>query len=611
MLKNYLKVAFRTLGKQKSTSFINIACLTIGISVCLFLLLWVQDELSYDRFHENANRIYRVPSQVEVNNQIKRGASTAAPLAPALIAEFPWIQKIMRLDSYKLTIKLQDKCLREEIFFSDPEIFDIFTFPIVAGDRRTALKEPHTILISENIKNKYFAGENPLGKTIKFPDLNRDYTIAGVFKDIPRNSHIRFDFLSSLYIPKAGSPNWGAQNYYTYILVNEDAPLDTFNEKMPSFVDKYLGKQLRERYKFSYLLQPLTKIHLVSTPLVNDIAATADVRTVYIISAIAFFILFIACLNYIHLATAKFSKRSKEAALRKVLGASNRKLVYQFLSESFLHTFAALILSLFIVEAFLPLFNSFSGKILSLAAFTNGSLIIVMFGMIVSVGLFSGIVPALVMMKYKPAPTLKGVYQNNPLIAGLRKFLVVFQFAVALIFFICTLVISDQLVYMRTKNIGLTKENVINIAIHKNEETIKKYKTIKHEFLQDPGVIAVGASAFTPGQATWNNNYWVEGMPLNDYSSIDCLPVDYDFLDTFQVKVAAGRGFSEKFPTDAENAFIVNKAAEKAFGYGPVLGKQFSVSGGWRKGTIIGVVDDFHYNSLHRDVKPLALYIHP
>lgn len=611
MFKNYLKIAFRTLIRQKSTSFINIACLTIGISACLLLLLWVQDELSFDRFHEKANRIYRVFYRTEANNIIERCVSTPAPLAPALVNEFPWIQKAMKIDSYKETIKIQGKSFKEEIFLSDPEIFNIFTIPLVEGDRNTALKEPYTMLISESKKNKYFGKANPIGKNIELPNWNREYTIIGVFKDIPHNSHIRIDFLGSFNKQKGGSPDWGIRNYYTYILIKEDAPLETFNEKMPQFVEKYMGKHLRDMYKFTYLLQPLTQIHLISSAMENDIAATMDVSTVYIVSAIAFFILFIACLNYIHLTTAKFSNRSKEAALRKILGASKRKLISQFLVESFLHTIIAFLLAVFIANAFLPLFISLSDKPLDINAFNNWPIIIGMLGIVIMVGLFSGIVPALFMLKFNLILALKGVYKSNPLISVLRKFLVVFQFAMAIIFFICTLIISDQLIYMSSKNMGLNKENVINIAINKNEEAIKKYKVLKHEFLQNPDVVRVSVSGFTPGNTTWNMNYWIDGMLVNASPMIACIPVDYDFIDTFQLKIAAGRGFSENFPTDAENAFIINKAAEKAIGYESAVGKNFSLAGGWKKGPIIGVVDNFNYNSLHGEVKPLALYIDP
>lgn len=612
MLKNYLKVALRTLLRQKITSFINITCLTIGITSCLLLLLWVQDEWSYDRYHEKGSRIFRVPFQLEVNNKIEQGASTPAPLAPALVNEFPWIQKAIKIDSYKETIKVQGKCFKEEVFFSDPEIFDLFTFPLVEGDRNTALKESHAILISEKIKNKYFGKENPLGKTIEFTNWKYDYTITGVFKDIPHNSHIRFDFLGIFTNKKKDtSPNWGAMNYYTYILVTENAPLNTFNEKMNQFVEKYMGKHMVDMYKFKYLLQPLTQIHLVSSPLGNDIASTTDLNTVYIISAIAFFILFIACLNYIHLATAKFSNRSKEAALRKVMGSSNLEIINQFLVESFLHASIAFLLSLFIAGIMLPFFNTLANKQLEFNAFNHWLIILGMSVIVIFVGLFSGIVPALFMMRFKPAPGLKGVYKTNPLISALRKFLVVFQFASAAIFFICTMIVSEQLIYMRTKNMGLNKENIINIALNKNEEARKKYEAIKHEFLQNSEIVSVCASAFTPGKPTWYNNYRYDGMPGNISPGINCMPVDYDFINTFQLKISDGRGFSKDFSTDAKNAFVVNKAAEKEFGFESAVGKNISISGDWKKGTIIGVVEDFNYNSLHGAVKPLVFYIDP
>lgn len=612
MFRNYLKVALRSLLKYKGHSFINIAGLSIGMAACLLLFLWIQDELSYDRYHEYADRIFRVVSQYEYNGEVNHSASIPAPIAPALIDDFPWIQKAIRFARNRFLIKCGDTIFNEEVFFTDPDIFDVFTFPLVMGNPDTALKNPSTILISEEMRNKYFGDENPLGKTIRVGE-EYDYKITGVFKNIPGNSHFRFHFLSSvLNYGREHLSKWGVLNYFTYILIKKDFPrvIDTFHEKMPQFVEKYRGKDVIEMYKLTYLLQPLTSIHLHSS-IGNDFESNRDIDTVYFFSAIALLILLIACLNYINLATARFTTRCREAGLRKVLGATQGQLVGRFLGESFLLTSAALPPGVLLAEAFLPLFNSLIGKELVFHYFSNVYLLSGLIGIFFCVGFVSGIVPALFTSTFQPTAVLKGMFRTGGFIPILRRSLVVFQFSISIVFIICTLIISNQLHYMRTKNPGFNKNYVVNIKTNLNEEALLKYETIKYEFSQHPNVTAVSASSFFPGRPRWNNNYWLDGASPNEYGFIGCISADYDFIDTFQLNLIEGRGFSKGFPTDTDSAFIINEAAVKEFGWKSAIGQNLKVSADWKKGTVIGVVQDFHFNSLHKKIQPVVLYIDP
>jgi putative ABC transport system permease protein len=610
MFKNYFKVAFRSLLRHKGHSFISITCLSLGIAACLLILLWVQDELSYDRYHENTDRIYRVVYQLEVDGKIRQEINTPAPLTPALVDEFPWIKKAVRLGKDRRLVKYRERLFYEDVLFADPDIFDVFTFPLVIGDPGTALKEPGSILISEDMKNKYFGEGNPIGKIINL-DKRVDYRITGVFKNIPRNSHFRFNFLGT-YAGRLAkySGEWGISNFRTYLLVADDSPLLTFEEKMPKFVEKYRGKELRDKFKMTYLLQPLTKIHLYSH-LRGEIEENGDIVTVYILSAIALFLLLIACLNYINLAMARFSNRAKEAGLRRVLGAAPAQLIKQFLGESFLSALVALPLAILLAEGFLPLFISLSGKPLAFNYLNNLFILAGMVGIILVVGLLSGIFPALFIMAFHPIDALRGMIKISPVITVLRRSLVVFQYSISIIFIICMMIVFHQLHYTKTRKLGLNKENIVNIAINHNEEARRIYETVKHEFLQHPNVIAVSASGFTPGRAHYNNSYWYKGISPTDYRSIGCISVDYDFLKTFEINVVEGRGFSMSFPSDEKSTFMINKAALEEFSWETAVGKYLNVSNDWKEGTIIGVVDDFQFNSLHNKVEPLVLYIDP
>jgi putative ABC transport system permease protein len=608
MIINYIKVAFRNILRHKGYSSINIIGLSAGMAVCLLLFLWVHDELSYDRYHENVDQIYRIIFQYESEGKVKGSASTPAPLGPALVSEFPEVKKAVRFGENGFLVCCKDKCFFERIFFADPEVFEVFNFPLVQGNPAAVLNTPYSIIISENIRDKYFGKEDPVGKIINLKGKH-DFKITGVFKKIPRNSHFTFDFLGG-FSDYAGrnSDKWGISNYYTYVLISKDYPLYKFEAKLPSFIEKYRGKEAVSVYKTKYLPQPLTRIHLHSH-LRNEIEPNSDIRNIYIFSAIALFILLIACFNYINLSTAMYIKRIKEIGVRKVIGAVRSQLINQFLCEAFLFSLITLPLGLLCAQLFLPFFNAISGKQLMIRLFDNSFLLPGIVIIFLAVGFFSGFFPALFVSYMKPINALKGMFKFSSKISLLRKFLVVFQFTISVAFIINSIVILNQLNYIRNKDLGFNKECIVNIPIHR-KAALEQYETIKNEFLKNSNVTAVSASSFFPGKNRWYVNYWREGINPDENPMINCLIVDDGFLETFNIKLLKGRSFSKHFPGDRGNTYILNNLAVKEFGWESPIGKEFKL-GSAKKGTVIGVVEDFHFRSLHHDIKPVALYFSP
>jgi putative ABC transport system permease protein len=606
MFKNYLKIALRNIRKHKGYSFINIGGLAIGVAACLLLFLWVQDELSFDRYHEKVNQIFRVSSQYEAEGKVRRFAKTSAPVGPALVSEFPEIEKAVRFGRNEFVASYQNKRFVEQVYFTDPEVFDVFTFPLVKGNPKNALREPYSIVISEEMSRKYFGDEDPLGKIITLSE-RRDYRITGVFRDIPTNSHFRFHFLG-LFSDYASSDfdQWGISNYWTYILVSNNFSPDEFKQKSPQFVEKYRGKESRYLYKTSYPLQALTRIHLHSN-LRGEHEPNSSMGIIYTFSAIAVFILLIACLNYINLSTARYVTRAKEVGLRKVVGATRPQLIKQFLGETFLFSFIALPLSVMLAELFLPLFNSLSGKKLAVYYFDNMFLLPGLAFIILCVGFASGIFPAFFISALKPVSALRGMLKASSKGSALRKSLIVSQFAISIIFLISTFIVFSQLNYMRNRNLGLDKEHVVTLPIY-DKDVLGKLETIKNEFLQNSSVLSVSVSNFFPGKATWYQDYRYEGMNESENPMIRWFVVDHDFIETFGVELVDGRNFSKRFPSDVDHAYILNESAVKEIGWDTPVGKELEIM---NKGPVIGVVKDFHFRPLHQKIEPAALYIYP
>ena len=594
--------------RQRSYILINLIGLTIGMTVCILLFLFVQYESSYDNFHTHADRIYRVISQDQDEKGMDTFIFTPAPLAPALLEDFPEIEKAVRFADSEIEIISKGRRFYETVFFADREIFDVFSIKLVQGNTNSALEDPRSLLVSENTAEKYFKDEDPVGQSISFWG-ERDYTITGVFEDIPMNSHLRFDFLGSFEnFHRRHHDQWGISNYFTYILLAENASIESIVSKLPEFIDRHKGPDARRVYKFNFLFQPITQIHL-NSHWRGEIAAGTKMSTLYIFSTVALFVLLIACFNSINLSIARFSSRAQEVGMRKVIGANRFQLIQQFLGESFFLTLLSFPASLALVEGLLPLFNSLSGKDLHMQYSHNLPLLVFLLCILIFTALVSGLYPAVFISSFKPVKVLKGTFKSSLNISFFRKTLIVIQFVVSLIFIISFFIISHQLHFMRTRDLGFNREYIALIPINE-PEILQRHETIKAEFLRSPHISATTATSYFPGKSIYRQNYWKEGMEENEFDMIHWLDVDHDFITTFQLELIAGRDFNKNIESDTGGAYILNESAAAALGWDPLeaVNKSFELA---ERGQIIGVVKDFHFRSLHQDVDPLVLYIWP
>ena len=619
MLKNYLVVAWRSLKRQKGYSFINIAGLAIGFICCLMILLFVQDELSYDRFHENASQIFRVTTKGRIADREFNIAMSSPPLAKALKEEFPQVSQTARLyrPLDRILVRCKDKKFSEERFFyADSTIFDIFTIPLVRGDSRTALSQPHSLVITRTAVQKYFGSENPVGQTLSVDD-KMDFQITGVAEDTPSNSHFHFDFLASLTtIHLSRDLNWFNGCLYTYALLQEDCSHKQLESELPAFIQKYVGPQLQNVMGFSiedffklgnsfaFDLQPITDIHLHST-LDYELEANSDARYVYIFSAIAFFILFIASVNFINLSTARSSTRANEVGIRKVLGSNRSQLIRQFLAESIVLSLLSLLLATVFLELFLPFFNTMTGKNLEIN-FRNWLILPVIMGMTLLFGIMAGSYPAFFLSSFQPISTLKGKQGTGSRSAGIRYGLVVFQFAISIMLLVGTFVVYDQLGYIRHKKLGFDKDHVV--AIQRASALKQQSQAFKQELMQYPSVISTALSNYLPGNDFDINGYRTGESPGGELQPINQWFADHDFARTLQLEMAAGRFFSSDSAKDS-SSIVINESAARVLGMAEPLGKnlQTVIRGIELNLTIIGVLKDFHYESLHKEIRPIVI----
>ena len=610
MIKNYLKIALRNLIKHKAFSLINISGLAIGMACCLLIIIFVQDELRYDRFHDKSDRIYRMTSEWNQRGVIANYPLIFSGVPPILQNEFSEVQNFVRFDPrLNVLISSGDKKFYEErLFYTDASVFEVFTFPLLKGDPKTALKEPYSIVLTENMAEKYFSGEDPMGQTLSI-DNEHDYRIMGILKEIPRNSHIKFDFLASMATLEAQDSRYGklwAWNCYTYLLLPEGYSYLDLERKFPDFIRRHRGEKAVEAYTFS--LQPLTSIHLHSH-LGSEIEPNGDIRYVYIFSAIAFFILLIACINFMNLSTARSANRAKEVGVRKVLGADRIRLTKQFLGESLFLSLMALPVAVALVELFLPAFNALTGKDLRIDYFGNSVVFIGLIGILLIVGILSGSYPAFFLSTFRPAEVLKGKLKAGSGSTLFRKVLVVVQFSISIVLIAGTIIIFNQLDFIRNKKLGFDKEQVVVLPVSRSGIG-QNFEAFKTELLQNPSVESVCGSTSLPSLLPTRSVFIPEGVEEGERLTLRNVLVDYDFIKTFGMEIIEGRDFSRDFATDTKEAFIVNEAAVKEFGWDSALGKRLIDLEGPR-GLVIGMVKDFHFRSKHQKIEPLILSLLP
>ena len=616
MFKNYLTIAVRNLFKHKGYSVINIMGLAIGMACCVLIILFVQDELSYDQYHEKKDRIYRLAESGYIAGKFLEAAVTPAPWAPALVNDYPEIEHAVRLrpPGSRWLVRYEEKRFYEKgFFYADSTVFDVFTLPLVKGHPKTALTAPNTVVFSETMVKKYFGDEDPIGKMITADNVYK-FTITGIMRDLPQNSHFHFDFLASyatlpadsLYGEPATFQTAGfSHNFYTYLLLKEGYPSVELEKKFPDFLDKYLGEQLRTwGIEARPYLQPVTDIHLRSH-LDAEIEANSDIRYIYIFSSLACFLLLIACINFMNLATARSAHRAQEVGMRKVLGAYRTQIMGQFVGESILLALIALVAAIGLAHLLLPQFNYLSGKQLEMDYLSNW-LAPALIGIALLVGIMAGGYPAFFLSSFRPVAVLTGALKAGAANAILRKVLVVFQFAISIIMIIGTAIVFNQVNYMQNMKLGFDKEQVL-VARLPDQAAVDGYESYKNALLQYPEIVSVSSSSSVPGPSPSINLIVPEGVPEDQSPAYQMIWSDYDFIDVMGIELAEGRNFSQDFSTDS-TACLINEAVVRALGWEDPIGKRFTFPfPGAPELKVIGVMRDFHLRSLHQQIEPLMI----
>ncbi len=625
MFKNYLKTAYRNLVKNKFYTSINIFGLAVGIATCLLILLYVSDELSFDRYNTQAQRIYRVNNEIKFGDNNIDLAVAPALMGATMVKELPEVEQYTRIQWHGgLLIKKGNENLREDrVAYGDSTLFDVFTLPMISGDPKTALREPHSLVITEKIAKKYFNEVDPVGKEMIVND-SVNYKITGVIRNIPSQSHFNFDiFVSTSENPASRDDNWLSENWNTYILVRKNADITKLNSEMNAMMDRYVGPELQgvtnmslDQFKKTggYIranLTPLTSIHLHSNK-TGELDGNGNIQFVYIFSAIALFILLIACVNFMNLSTARSFNRAREVGVRKVLGSLRKNLIQQFLTESVLISFIALMIAVVIAWLLLPYFNQLSGKTIQLDTIFQPGMIFSLVLLMLIVGLLAGSYPAFFLSSFQPIAVLKGKLAAGFKKSWLRNALVVVQFVITIVLIIGTMVIFNQLNYIRAKDIGYNRNQVL--IINGTNVLGDQAATFKNELLGITGIQNATISGYLPTNYDRSNNAFFTSPALDPKSAISMQiwNVDENYIPTLGMKVLDGRNFSLQFPTDS-TGIIINEAAAKFLNSKEILNKKlYSITDFKSKKTnefhIIGVVKNFNFKSLHDLITPLALH---
>ncbi|MCD4817543.1 MAG: ABC transporter permease [Candidatus Cloacimonetes bacterium] len=602
MLKNYFKIAVRNLVRYKGFSFINIVGLAIGMACSILIFLWVHDELSYDKFHTNADDISRV---VVDTNRGRIWSTTPIPMGLVLNNDYPEVVNSTRVKNSAGIFSRNEKIFGESGCYVDKSFLEMFSFLLIMGNIENALSDLHSIVITEKLADKYFPDEDPIGKSIKVN--NSEFTVTGVINNVSQNSHLQFNYLMpfTIFEQSDHSPeHWGRFQVLTYVQLHKEISFNEFENKITNLMAEHIPDS-----KATLHLQPMLRIHLYA------LNGTGPIVYVYIFSIIAGLILMIACINFMNLYTAKSSKRTKEIGMRKVNGAQRSDLLKQFFGESILLSFIALIIALILVELFLPAFNNLTGKNIVLNFISNWNILIMLIILGLITGIISGCYPAVFLSSLKTFNILKGkLIPGKPTQKSslFRKSLVVFQFAISVFLLISTIVISNQLKFIQNTELGFNKNNVIYFPMSGDIES--NFLSMKTELLKDTRISDVSLVSEPPVEI-WKRKTgfdW-EGLDKDSNPEMAVISVDHDFIKTFNIEVTQGRSFSEEFSTDASSGYILNETAAKMIGDDSLVGKEFSFCAreGWRRGNIVAVIKDFHFSNLHNDIEPLMMWINP
>jgi putative ABC transport system permease protein len=626
MYKNYLKIAWRNLIKKKAYSAINIFGLGLGIACCLLIFMFVKDELSYDNYHEKGDRIFRVIHGDKADNSEGKQSTESfwvwgnAPIGQALINYFPEIDKVCQFSGRSdILLTNGDKMYQEDgVFFMDSTVFDVFSWKLLKGNPKTALAAPFSIVLTETTARKYFGDEDPLGKSLKGSESAGrgdagDYLVTGVMADVPSNSHFRFNALLSMSTFRKSRPEifdaWGYVDFYTYFLVNGKFDQQKFEQKIPAF----LAKQTDDpNSKYSIAIEPLKDVYL-RTEAQRQPGETGNLSNIYVFSIIGLFILVIAMINFMNLSTARSMERGKEVGIRKSIGAARGSLISQFLGESLIIVSLSMIVAVLLVFVALPGMSDFTGKVFVIQNFINGQTILLVIGIMLLIGLVAGSYPSFVLSSFSPVMVLKGMAKSSKGGTYLRRVLVVFQFSLSIALIAGTIIVYFQMNHILDKDLGFDKERMLILDYNYDEAVNDKREVLKTEMEANPAILSAAFSRSVPG--SYFPNAGTEIQTADGEMKMEVQPifqVGIDFIQHYNLELVAGRSYSRDHPSDTIGAIVINEAAAKQYGYtnpADIIGKKYSQWG--REGEVIGVVKDFNFISLHRNIEPLTLPLEP
>jgi len=607
MFKNLLQTTFRNITHKFGYSFLNILGMTLGITSALFLILYVSDELSFDRYHEHGDRIYRVQSHITEPDDEFTWIVAQIPFAPQVIEDYPEVENFTRLFNFQRALFRNGdvEFTEEDVMYADSTFFDIFSYKSVEGSTEEALDLPNSIVLTETMADRYFSGESALGKTLKVGE--EVYTVTAVIEDVPRNSHVLFDGLVSRNSLSQQMGGWGGFGVFTYLLLQEDEDAVLFQEKLKEMYGLYMATIFESvGITIEYELMKITDIHLYSES-GSEPQPTGSIQYVIIFSIVAFFLILIATLNYINLATARSAKRAREIGLRKVIGSSRHMLITQFLTESTMLTFFSLVLSIGLLLILLPQLNMLSGKSFSLEVLARPISIISLLGIMIIVGILGGTYPALYLSRFSPMVVMKGVASSGSSRGIFRKVLTVVQFTISGVMIACTLVVMSQIQFMQNKDQGWDMEGVITLLLPDNEPS-SKMRLLKDQLLENPQVESAGLTNTRMGNGSSKTIFSVETSNGMEQRGVNFVIVDHDFVETLGIEMAEGRDFSRDFVGDTLSGFVVNETLAQRFNWEDPVGKRVQLdNGGQVMGRVVGVMKDYHQTGMYNEVESLLM----
>ena len=606
MLKNLLKIAIRHIRKHPVYSILNIIGLTLGISSALFLIIYVSDEISYDRYHENADRIYRVSSKITETDDEFTWNVAQIPMGPQVVQDYPEVQSYVRFINMPRSLyKYEDKeYIEEDFYYADSTLFDVFTYKVLKGEVRQAVKDPGKIALTETAAARYFGTADPIGKTLSAGTST--FEVTGVIEDVPTNSHFRFDAVAARNNLPKQLGTWGNFGVFTYLLFPQNLDVEAFETKIQGMYDAHM-KTIFEplKIKIEYILEPITKIHLYSTN-PGEPEPTGSITYVIIFGIVALFLILIAAMNYMNLATARSASRAREVGLRKVVGSRRGPLVAQFLSESVMLTLISLLISIVLFIILLPKFNLLAGKSFNLATLYSPVVIAALLGIILVAGILGGSYPAFFLSRFSPLTVLKGEITQGSAGSLFRKILVVIQFTISVAMIICTLVVFRQLKYLKTMDQGFDQENILTLQL--NQGMVRKYPVLKLSLMENDDIKYVTSTNTQIGEGSGKVIFSMETDQGMAQRGINFAVVDHDFVDALGIKMVTGRDFQLDMPSDTLASVVVNETLANRMGWSDAIGKKVQLGDGAQiNARVIGVMKDYHQTGMYNEIESLML----